>query len=335
MEKDVRDIIRKIREQILHCERPLIITHVNPDGDAIGSALGLYIFLRNSGFNASVMTPNDYPFFLKWMPMNEDVLIFEAQPEKAGTVILGADLIICLDFNDPERMDSAGAVVMQSTAPKILIDHHPDPTPFAGTIFSDTSASSTAELVFEVIKQMGETKKVDQSIAACLFAGIMTDTGSFSFNSSKPETYRIAAELLEFGIDKDRIFYDIYNKYSANRMKLMGFCLHQRLEIFPEMGAALIYISLEDQKNFNYQLGDSEGFVNLPLAIEGVHSTVFLMEKADHIKMSFRSKGEMDVNTFAREYFNGGGHINAAGGKSFESLEETISRLRHLFGKQD
>jgi phosphoesterase RecJ-like protein len=334
VEKDVRNIIKKIREQILHSERPLIITHVNPDGDAIGSALGLYIYLKNSGLKPVVISPNNYPPFLKWMPMNEDIVIFEDQPEKAGSIIRESDLIICLDFNDLGRLENAGQVIINSEAPRILIDHHPDPAPFADTVLSDTSVSSTAELVYEVISQMGDKKKIDRSVAACLFAGIMTDTGSFNFNSSKPATYRIVSELLELGIDKDRIFWDVYDKYSENRMRLMGFCLHQRMEVFSGRSSAMIYISIKDQEKFHYELGDSEGFVNLPLSIDGVQLAVFLIEKRDHVKMSFRSKGDVDVNAFARNNFNGGGHLNAAGGKSFKSLEETLDKVRKLLGNR-
>jgi phosphoesterase RecJ-like protein len=308
----------------------ILITHINPDGDAIGSALGLQLSLEKAGHTCTVVTPGDYPGFLKWLPGAASIIILPGNENKVASMIHSAALIFFLDFNDIGRMREIKEPVSQSSAFKILIDHHPDPVVKADFMLSETNVSSTAELVYRFIMQSSLRETMDRDIATCLFAGIMTDTGCFSYNASLPETYKIVADLLRYGIDKDRIFYRIYDNFSYDRMRLLGFCLNERMEYFPAYRTALIRLNREDQKKYNFQIGDSEGFVNFPLSIKGVRFSAFFIEKEDHVKVSFRSKGNFPVNAFSAMHFNGGGHRNAAGGETHESLETALGKFREL-----
>jgi len=310
--------------------RIVIITHYNPDGDAIGSTLGLQIALTKSGHTCSVITPNDYPGFLKWLPGAEKIIILPGNEARVAKLIQSSDIIFFLDFNDIRRMKEISEPVSRSSAFTVLFDHHPDPVVIADCMLSDTAVSSTAELVYRFIEGTGLNKSMDRDIAACLFVGIMTDTGCFSYNSSLPETYTIMADLLRYGIDKDQIYYRIYDNFSCDRMRLLGFCLNDRMEYFPECRTALIWLDRKDQEKYNFETGDSEGFVNYPLSIKGVRFSAFFIEKEDHVKVSFRSKGNFPVNTFSATYFNGGGHRNASGGESYETLDATLEKFRGL-----
>jgi phosphoesterase RecJ-like protein len=308
----------------------VIITHVNPDGDAIGSTLGLSRVLGRAGHHCSVIVPNDYPGFLKWLPGAVDIIILEGQERKTAKLIEASDMLFFIDFNDIRRMREIREPVSQSSAFRVLIDHHPDPVIETDTVLSDTSVSSTAELIYRFILENNLQKHVDEDTAVCLFTGIMTDTGCFSYNSSSPETYRIVAELLHYEIDKDRIYYRIYDNFSCDRLRLLGFCLSERMEYFPEFRTALIWLDRNDQKRYNFRTGDSEEFVNYPLSIKGVRFSAFFIEKEDHVKVSFRSKGDFPVNIFSAGHFNGGGHRNASGGELYESLEAALEKFRGL-----
>jgi len=305
-----------------------LITHVNPDGDAIGSSLGLLRVLENFGHTCTAIVPNDFPRCLKWMAGADRVLRYDLQPGRTLDKLKEAEMIIALDFNEIGRIKRLADEWHNLQAFRLLIDHHPGIQAHFDSVLSDQSASSTAELVYRFITECSLLDRMDREAAECLFSGIMTDTGCFSYNSSSPLTWRIVAELIAMGIDKDAIYHQIYDNYSAGRMRLLGFTLHERMEVLPEYRTAYLWLSTNDLQRFGFVSGDSEGFVNYPLSIEGIRFSAFFVEKEDHIKVSFRSKGKVDVNQMMRRIFQGGGHVNASGGECNESLGETISRFR-------
>ncbi len=308
-----------------------IITHMNPDGDAIGSSLGLYLWLCNAGFSqVEVIVPNPYPVFLQWMKGNERVINAMYKPHKAKRIINNANVIFCLDFNGLSRADKLGEYASGSKAARILIDHHPQPENEFDVVFSDTASSSTAELVYEFIHAMHGDQFIDRCVAECLYAGIVTDTGSFSYGCNGPRTFEITAALIALGVDGAGIHQKIYSTYSANRLRLLGHCLSERLVVMEDYHTAYISLSKEDLKRFHYQVGDTEGVVNYAMSIENIHLAALFVENTDHVRISFRSAGKADVNVFARKFFNGGGHQNAAGGKWFDSLSETLLRFESL-----
>jgi len=330
LDKIQKSSINTIRKKLENSVKILITTHSNPDGDAIGSALGLSLCLENAGYNVVTMTPNDYPEFLQWLPGNDKVVRYTSNTRKAKEIIDSCDLIFALDFNQPDRLAKMEKPVTASSAFKILIDHHPYPYDFTDVTISDISVSSTAEKVYQFIVESGLKKFINKSVAECLFTGVMTDTGAFNFNSSGPETYAMVGELLSLKIDKDAVFDKVYNNYSADRMRLMGYCLESKMKVFPDLKTAYISITAEELKRFNYQPGDTEGFVNLPLSIKGIVFAVLFIEKSDHIKVSFRSKGTFAVNEIARQHFSGGGHLNAAGGEIKKDLNATLRLFEEL-----
>jgi phosphoesterase RecJ-like protein len=307
-----------------------IIIHINPDGDALGSGLGMLKLLNNMGHPCTVISPNGYPGFLKWLPGNGGVLNFGENPGSVHAVLKKAELVFALDFNEPKRMGDLYEAFAVSPAHKVLIDHHPGPQDFTDCILSDTTASSTAELVFRFIQSSGFLRFVDADVATCLYMGMMTDTGCFSYNSSNRKTWETVASLLDYGINKDAIYYRIYDNFSISRMQLLGYSLNEKMEYLPAYRTAFIVLTRGELEKFDFQVGDTEGFVNYPLSIGGIRFSALFIEKEDHIKISFRSKGGFAVNNFSRKYFNGGGHANASGGESNESLEATVKRFRDL-----
>ncbi len=310
-----------------------LITHVNPDGDAIGSMLGLYWFLLKKGCQVSMAVPNGFPQFLDWMEGADRILVFSKQQEKVKEELEKADMVFCLDFNEPGRLGGIRPILEELDATKILVDHHPDPDCFADHSFSVQEVSSTAELVYQLIEGLGDTELVDTVISECLFVGIMTDTGCFSFNSSLPRTFEIVGELLLRGIDKDRIYSLVYDNYSEDRMRLLGYILQQKMVILPEHRTAYISLARDELKKFKHEKGDTEGFVNYPFSVSNIRVSALFIEKEDHIKISFRSKGDFPINTFAQQFFNGGGHKNAAGGESYEELGDTVMKFENLIGQ--
>lgn len=321
--------IHELRRLINQNHRISIISHLNPDGDAVGSSLGMYLFLKNAGKDVSVMTPNDYPGFLKWLPASSEMLIYEKHGKKVLKKLAEAELIICLDFNAKNRMEALADTFDNTAAAKVLIDHHPMPEDFADLTISNTEVSSTAELLYRVLKGIAP-EAITRQIAEALFTGILTDTGSFSYNASTPGTYEVVAQLIKHGISMDEITDRIYDNYSINRMRLMGYSLYQTMEVFPEYHAAFIPIYRSDMERFNFRTGDAEGFVNLPLSINGIIFTALFTERKQITKASFRSKGTFNVNAFARANFSGGGHLNAAGGFMERSIDETLEAFRKL-----
>ncbi|MBS4058422.1 MAG: bifunctional oligoribonuclease/PAP phosphatase NrnA [Bacteroidetes bacterium] len=311
--------------------RIVITSHTNPDGDAIGSSLAFMWLLRNFGHDVAVVIPNMYPGFLSWMPGIEDIIIYEKSSKTARKCLNEAAFIFCLDYNTIKRSGVLGDILPATAAKKILIDHHPEPElddfDFALSI---VDISSTSELIFHLLKETGLTQYIDEQIAACLYVGIMTDTGSFSHAIKFPETFRATASLIEAGIDAERIHRLVYDTFSENRLKLLGYAISQCMIVFEEYRTAIIYLSKKDLKAFDFQIGDTEGIVNFPLSMAKINMAVLITEKKDQVRLSFRSKGNFSVNDFARRHFEGGGHYNAAGGNSCLSLSETIEKLREL-----
>lgn len=325
-------LISSVKQLLGARDQPIVIvTHTNPDGDAVGSSLGLFHCLRNAGFSQlSVIVPNSYPSFLHWLPGNGEVIMASLQPERAGKLISEAKLIFCLDFNGLARTDQLEDPLRNAAGVRILVDHHPQPEPEFDLVFSFPSYSSTAEMVYKLLGGLELMPFFDHDAAVCLYVGIVTDTGSFSFSCNNSDTYRITAQLIEFGVDGEHVHRLIYNTYSADRMRLLGFCLSEKLVVIPEGETAYISLTRSDLERFNHQVGDTEGVVNYALSIENIFLAALFTENEDHIKVSFRSAGRVDVNLFAREHFNGGGHKNAAGGKSFDSMKKTLARFEQL-----
>lgn len=308
----------------------VIVTHSNPDADAIGSSLGLYNFLIKKRQNPIVITPNSYPEFLWWMPGNQNIINFYNDKKSAVEIIKQAQIIFYVDFNETNRIDKLEKYIKQSNSIKIVIDHHPLFNENIDYILSDASASSAAELVYEFIVLLNNINLIDEKIAKCLYAGIMADTGCFSYNSSKPRTFQIVAELLKFNINKDEIVSKIYDNFSTDRFRLLGYCLNEKLTVFPQYHTAIISLTKQELKKFNFKQGDDEGFVNYPLSIKGIIFSAIFVERVDYVKISFRSKGAFATNKFARKNFNGGGHLNASGGKSKMDIDKTIEKFISL-----
>ncbi len=324
--------INRLKEYLKGKSRIAIIMHKSPDGDAIGSSLAAYHFFKSFGNSVSVISPDAYPDFLKWMAGSKEITDFSRNSKAALQSLRSANLIVCLDFNSLKRIDKLGGAVAKSKALKLLIDHHPQPEGFADIMLHTTQASSTAELVFDFISLLGEKKRINRDIANCLYAGIMTDTGSFRFSSTTVHTHRTVAELMEIGAETTRIHQLIEDNNREIRMRLFGYALFEKMKILPEFGTGYIALTQSELKQFDYREGDTEGFVNQPLSVNGVVFSALFSGKADGsaIKISFRSKNNFDVNRFARKHFNGGGHLNAAGGSSEQSMDETIMKFISL-----
>jgi len=302
----------------------LIISHINPDGDSVGAQLALYHYFKSQGKAVSLMAPNNLQEFLKWMDGIDDINIFIKERKKCRALIEKADLIIMVDFNQPNRLGESEELVLASMAKKIIIDHHLDPENFADLIISDPGKCSTSELVHELICNVNGSVFMNRSYAEALYVGIITDTGNFEHGSYSSKTFRIVADLLDTGIVKEEIINLIYNNFSSDRIRLQGFALNQRMVVLPEYRSAYIYLSKNDLKEYNHVKGDTEGFVNMPLSIKGINFAALFIEKDNFIKLSFRSKGKFPSNEFAAQYFSGGGHLNASGGEYFDTLANTI-----------
>lgn len=308
-----------------------IVSHSNPDGDAIGSILGLYKILDKLGKKVTPIVPNDFPKFLKWIDGAEKIKIFEKHTNQAKEILMVADLIVCLDFNSLERAgEDMHTIINRSTANKMLIDHHLEPESFADFSYSKIETSSTAELVFDLISNAGYDKYLDIGAAEALYVGIMTDTGSFSYACGYPETFITISKLIEIGINPERINQKVYHTNSEDRLRLLGYSINEKLVVLKDFSTAYIFLARKDLKKFKFRSGDTEGVVNYALSIEGINLAAIFIEKQGLTKISFRSKGAFSVNEFARKYFNGGGHNNAAGGNSDLSLEKTIKKFEEL-----
>ncbi|MEW4924957.1 bifunctional oligoribonuclease/PAP phosphatase NrnA [Algibacter sp. 2305UL17-15] len=320
--------IKAIKQLLSTPKNIVIVPHKNPDGDAIGSTLGLYHYLKKLNHNARVITPNDYPDFLKWPPGEETILKYDTQTEECNTLISNADIIFTLDFNAFHRTGKMAPSLESSDAIKILIDHHQEPDDYATYIYSDVNMSSTCEMVYHFIDMLDDTDKIDEDIATCLYLGIMTDTGSFRFLSTTSTTHRIVAELIDKGVKNADVHNNVYDTNSYNRLQLLG-CALTNLKVLPELRTAYITLSQNELQKFDYKKGDTEGIVNYALSLNNiVFAAIFIEDRQEGIiKISFRSKGNFSVNEFSRAHFNGGGHNNAAGGRSEVSLNETIEKF--------
>lgn len=309
-------------------DKIVIVSHVSPDGDAIGSSLGLWHFFSTQEKNAYVIVPNAFPDFLKWMPGSKDILLYDLYKDFADKLIAEADVICCLDFNVLNRIENMADSVAASPARKILIDHHLHPEDFCRITVSYPKISSTSELVFRLICRMGYFNEISREAAECIYTGMMTDTGGFSFNSNNPEIYFIISELLSKGINKDEIYRKVYNTYSECRLRLMGYIL-TRMKVYTPYHSALLTLTVDEQSQFNYEKGDSEGFVNIPLSVKGVLLSCFLRQDTVNgmIKVSLRSVGNFPCNKLAARFFNGGGHLNASGGEFKGTMAEAVTRF--------
>jgi phosphoesterase RecJ-like protein len=305
----------------------VITTHHKPDGDALGSSLGLARFLRKKGHNVTVVSPSEFPLFLSWMEDSKDVIDFLKSPAAAKKAFDNAQLICCLDFNDPRRVEGLYDILVNSKAVKMLLDHHLDPKPFCEFTFSFSKIASTCELVYHLISALNETHLIDQAIAECLYAGIMTDTGSFRFSSVSADTHRVVAGLMDAGARNDFVHEKIYDTSSESRLRFLGNCLLNHMTVLPEYNTVYFDATIADMGHFQHQSGDLEGIVNYGLSMLGIKMAVMFSERDGIVKMSFRSKGDFSVKQLAETHFEGGGHKNAAGGRSFLSLTETISKF--------
>ena len=322
--------LSEIKELLQPEKRIVILTHYNPDGDAIGSTLGLKHFLKAKGIEAEIVVPNDFPKFLKWMPDSKKIIIAEYKRKVAVDVLYNADVIFCLDFNAASRIGIVGDWLTKSRAKKILIDHHQQPEEF-DFVYSDTTIPATCQMVYHFIQALGEEDLINSDIANCLYTGIMTDTGGFRFRSTSATTHRIIANLIEKGADPATITSNTWDTNTVSRLHLLSLILG-RIEVIDDGKVAILSLTRKELQTYGFQKGDTEGFVNYGLSILGVKMSAFFMEDLydNFIKISFRSKDDVDVNQFSRKYFNGGGHINAAGGKYLKSLEETIEDFKEI-----
>ena len=303
----------------------VIVSHVSPDGDALGSSLGLANFFQTQDKTVNVIMPNAFPDFLRWMPGSKDILLYDKYTEYANELIANADVICCLDFNALKRIDDMADAVRSSNARKVMIDHHLHPEDFCKITISHPEISSTSELAFRLICRMGYFEDITYEGAQCIYTGMMTDTGGFTYNSNSSEIYFIISELLSKGIDKDDIYRRVFNTYSESRLRLMGHIL-TTMKVYSEYHTALISLTNNEQSNFSYIKGDSEGFVNIPLSIKDVCFSCFLREDTEKkmIKVSLRSVGTFPCNQLAAEFFGGDGHLNASGGEFYGTMDEAL-----------
>ena len=317
--------VQRFRNYIDKAERFVLMAHVSPDGDAIGASLGMYHFLTEIGKErVSVIVPNEFPDFLKWMPGTDDILVYERYPEYAQQLIREADVLFNMDYNEPKRAGKLAPFIEVAEGRKVMIDHHPNPGDFCRLVISYPIMSSTSELVFRLLCAIKSYDDINKEAAECLYTGMMTDTGAFTYNSNRADIYAVVSELIKKGIDKDEIYRRVYQVYSESRMRLMGYTMNEKMKVYPELRTALITLSLEELKRYAYVTGDTEGFVNMPLSIDGIEFSVFIREDGEQIKISLRSVGDFPCNRFAANYFGGGGHKNASGGEYYGTLEEAV-----------
>ena len=334
MKLEQKDIFR-ITEALSHPKEVVIAVHYNPDGDAIGASLALLLFLQAKAHKASILSPNELPDFLDWLPQVDTIFIATQQFELCKEKIEAAELIFCLDFNSFDRVGILQKPFEEATSLKILIDHHINPAPSFDIAYSETDkTSSTSELMYYFLAHhLNEKEHITRPMAECLYVGIITDTGSLSYSCNNQSTYHVLGELFRLGIDGDTIHHLVYDNFSESRIKLLGFCLLERLITLPDYASSYIYLTKADLARFNYKQGDTEGIVNYGFSIKGIRFTALFTERDDRIRISFRSKGDFDVNHFARQHFKGGGHKNASGANSYQTMEDTITYFISLLQK--
>ncbi len=319
------ELVEKVKKLIDSTHSFSIVAHVSPDGDACGSALSMWHYLRGLKKDACVVLHDQVGANLRWMPGLDQVVFFDQEPEKAIRTIQASEAIICVDFNAASRMGKLKETVLDSAAPKVMVDHHLYPEDFCDITISHPQISSASELMYRLFWQMDVHKKLSEDAATVIYTGMMTDTGAFTYNSNMYETYYVIADLIKLGIDKDQIYDRVFNACSENRERLKGYVLSQKMRLYRDYGASLFTLEQDELQAHHYQKGDSEGFVNMPLSIEGIYFSVFLREDKEYIKVSLRSKGDFPCNLFAETYFNGGGHKNASGGEFWGTMAEAIA----------
>jgi len=326
-----KDILQ-IKKLLFGHKDIVIIVHYNPDGDAIGASLALMMYLQQNGHRVHILAPNPYPDFLEWMPKCETILLATENHKLCIEKIQTADIIFCIDFNTLKRTGTLQKALEESTSPKILIDHHINPDTSFDIMYSiPETTSSACELIYNfIVNIMDGEKFMNKQIAECLYVGIITDTGSLSYSCNNESTYHILGNLFQYGIDGENIHLKVYDTYSESRIKLLGYCLAERLTVLDEFATSFIYLTKEDLTKYNYKQGDTEGIVNYGLSINTVRFTALFSERDDRIRVSFRSKGDFNVNDFAVKHFKGGGHKNASGGNSYITMDETISQFKSL-----
>lgn len=317
----------KLAALLLENKKIAIVPHAKPDGDAMGSSLAMYHYLLQKGHDVKVVIPTGYPGFLAWMDGKDQVVNFSKHAESAKSILANADIIFCLDFNSSDRVEKLEGDLLSSKAIKVMIDHHLSPGNFCDFTFSFSAASSTCELIYHFIVQMEDKTCISKSIAECLYTGIMTDTGSFRFSSMTADTHHIISELIEAGASNSKIHDLVFDNFTEERTRFLGYCLQQKLVVLREYNTAYISVSQDELAKFNHQPGDTEGIVGYGLGIKGIRCAAFFAQKNDLVKISFRSKDDFSVRDLASKHFEGGGHKNAAGGKSKMPLEDTIARF--------
>ena len=322
--------ISKIKDQLSRSNRIIITAHHKPDGDAMGSALALYNHLKTNGHTVNVIMPSDYPEFLQWLPGNDLVINYERHPHAAAKLVADAEMIFCLDFNAADRLDKFREPIINSSAVKVLIDHHLDPEDFCDYTFSFPASCATCELIYYFVIAIGDTKSISYEVAECLYTGIMTDTGSFRFASMTADTHQVVAGLMRTGISNYKIHEAIYDNFSLERTRFLGHCIKEKLVVLPEYRTAYISVTRGELAEFRHQSGDTEGIVNFALGIKGIRLAAFFCERDHLIKISFRSKDDFSVKELSSKHFSGGGHRNAAGGRSTLSLNDTITKFLEL-----
>lgn len=320
----------EVKKLLAEPRKIFITTHAKPDGDAMGSSLALFHYFEKTGHKPVVVAPTDFGTYLKWMPGAGSAIIYTKEKERAQKELKEADLVICLDFNTPKRTDEMEDDLRHAKQPVLVIDHHLEPEKFANYEFIEPTASATCELVYDFIVMLGDYELMDETIGTCLYTGIMTDTGSFRYASTTGKVHEIIAHLLNKGVEKGLIHNRVYDTFSVNRLKFFGYCFSEKLVYLPEYRTAFISVTKEEFRKFNVQTGDTEGLVNYPLTIANVVFAALFNEKDGLVKISFRSKGEFPASEVARNYFHGGGHLNAAGGRSHDTLEATIKKFTGL-----
>jgi len=321
--------IARLKEILSSPKKIVIVTHRNPDGDALGSSLGFKFFLDKLNHEVSFVSPNTFTQNLKWIQGTDEIMVHENEIGRklCEAKIKSADIIFCLDFNALSRLESLGDVIKEAAAPKIVIDHHQQPEDFAILLFSNVTYCATSEMLYDIIDDLGQTDLIDQRIAENLYVGIATDNGFFQFNNTTPNALRIASALVSKGVRPEYVSEKVNNVFRETRLRFFGYCLNEKLKLVKNGTVAYMLVTQAEIKKFNLQSGDSEGLVNYPFKIEGVQVSAYFSEEPDRIKISFRSRGDVDVNTFARTHFEGGGHRNAAGGKSKLGLEKTEKKF--------
>jgi bifunctional oligoribonuclease and PAP phosphatase NrnA len=309
----------------------VITTHHKPDGDAMGSSLGLYNYLIQKGHFAKVITPTDYPYFLQWLPNNPEVIIYTDHAEQSKQLVKDAELIFCLDFNALSRINELGEEVKNSTALKVMIDHHLEPEGFDDFRHWNIGACASAQLVYDfIVNLLDEKEFINKDVATCLYTGIMTDSGSFRFPTVTSDLHRIVADLIDLGAENWRIHQQVYDNATEGRLKFLGYCLSNKLEVLREYNTAIISVSQDDINKFDIQTGETEGVVNYALSINGVKLAAFIVQRKDKVKLSLRSTGDFPANEICKKYFGGGGHRNAAGGQSEQPLEEVLEKFKSI-----